>query len=63
MLVVLWRIWKARNVLIFDSKNSTATGGLRSIHKDLCTCACRFRRNKELVNSWAAYIQSIASDV
>jgi hypothetical protein len=35
MLVILWHIWKARNALNFNSKESTAAVVLRSANSDL----------------------------
>ena len=49
MLIILWHIWKARNALIFEAANITASGLLRSAIKDAGAWACRYKGDKALV--------------
>lgn len=59
ILLVLWHIWKARNALIFDQKNSTAREVLYRIVDDLDSWSCRYKKHKHELRSWRDYFFSL----
>jgi hypothetical protein len=39
VMIILWNIWKCRNALIFDLKDTSVFEVLRNIHSDICAWA------------------------
>lgn len=58
VLVLLWNIWKSRNALIFDGKDSAPSEVLRASYRDLIVWACKYKDAHVLIRAWANYIQN-----
>lgn len=56
ILTILWHIWKARNNLIFEKQNSTATIIIQKAAKDLEAWSCRYRNQKHLILAWINFL-------
>jgi hypothetical protein len=55
-LTILWHIWKARNVRIFDQQTLPPPEVLRRAIKDLDDWSPRFRRRSILISAWRDFL-------
>ncbi|KAF8671333.1 hypothetical protein HU200_050046 [Digitaria exilis] len=55
-LVILWQIWKARNALIFDHRNSTSRDVLRCVVADLGAWSCRYKTLESSLLRWQEFL-------
>ena len=53
MLLILWRLWNARNGLIF---NDTPLDVLRATVRDMDSLACRYRNRRSDLMAWKSYV-------
>ncbi|KAF8687660.1 hypothetical protein HU200_042577 [Digitaria exilis] len=59
ILLLLWHLWKARNVLIFFYRKSiTTANSLRCVIGDLDAWSCHYRKNRTKLRLWRDYIFS-----
>ena len=56
MLLILWHIWKARNAMIFDHKDSSPSDVLRRIISDIDAWSCRYRKTAAELQIWRDWI-------
>ncbi|KAF8670727.1 hypothetical protein HU200_050392 [Digitaria exilis] len=58
ILLLLWNLWKARNVVIFDQENTTPQNVLRQVVANMDSWRSRYKQQAQHWTTWRDFIQN-----